>query len=81
MDYTGTTQALHLYSESAFTASNGDVVVYSFLEWPNRLSNTHRDVVELEVNGNWEQIYARWVPMSSKEQEQSCGSHSWSVEQ
>ena len=70
MDYTGTTAgALHLYSESAFVMSNGDVVA----EPTSRITTvypTHTDVVELEVNGNWEQIYARWVPMSSKEQEQ-----------
>ncbi|MGR5335063.1 hypothetical protein ACPV5I_06530 [Vibrio gigantis] len=71
MDYTGVTPgALHLYSESAFVMSNGDVVA----EPTSRITTvypTHTDVVELEVNGNWEQIYARWVPMSSKVQEQS----------
>lgn len=71
MDYTGTTSgALHLYSESAFVMSNGDVVA----EPTSRITTvypTHTDVVELEINGNWEQIYARWVPMSSSEKEQS----------
>jgi hypothetical protein len=71
LDYTGVTPgALHLYSESAFVMSNGDVVA----EPTSRITTvypTHTDVVELEVNGNWEQIYARWVPMSSKVQEQS----------
>ena len=71
MDYTGTTSgALHLYSESAFVMSNGDVVADPL----SRITTVYPiqiDVVELEVNGNWEQIYARWVPMSSSEKEQS----------
>lgn len=71
MDYTGTTAgALHLYSESAFVMSNGDVVADP-LSRITTVYPTQIDVVELEVNGNWEQIYARWVPMSSSEQEQS----------
>ncbi|WP_299132645.1 hypothetical protein [uncultured Vibrio sp.] len=71
MDYTGTTTgALHLYSESAFVMSNGDVVADP-LSRITTVYPTQIDVVELEVNGNWEQIYARWVPMSSSEQEQS----------
>lgn len=71
MDYTGTTSgALHLYSESAFVMSNGDVVADP-LSRITTVYPTQIDVVELEVNGNWEQIYARWVPMSSSEQEQS----------
>ena len=71
MDYTGKTAgALHLYTESVFVMSNGEVVA----EPTSRITTvypTPTDVVELEVNGNWEQIYARWVPMSSQEQEQS----------
>ncbi|CAK2097056.1 Lipoprotein [Vibrio crassostreae] len=71
MDYTGTTSgALHLYSESAFVMSNGDVVADP-LSRITTVYPTQIDVVELEVNGNWEQIYARWVPMSSSEKEQS----------
>ncbi|WP_172378543.1 hypothetical protein [Vibrio sp. Vb339] len=71
MDYTGTTPgALHLYSESAFVMSNGDVVADP-LSRITTVYPTQIDVVELEVNGNWDQIYARWVPMSSSEQEQS----------
>lgn len=71
MDYTGTTPgALHLYSESAFVMSNGDIVADP-LSRITTVYPTQIDVVELEVNGNWDQIYARWVPMSSSEQEQS----------
>ncbi|MEZ9579204.1 MULTISPECIES: hypothetical protein [unclassified Vibrio] len=71
MDYSGTTPgALHLYSESAFVMSNGDVVADP-LSRITTVYPTQIDVVELEVNGNWKRIYARWVPMSSSEQEQS----------
>jgi len=71
MDYTGTTPgALHLYSESAFVMSNGDIVADP-LSRITTVYPTQINVVELEVNGNWDQIYARWVPMSSSEQEQS----------
>ena len=71
IDYTGTTPgALHLYSESAFVMSNGDIVADP-LSRITTVYPTQIDVVELEVNGNWDQIYARWVPTSSSEQEQS----------
>ncbi|WP_215402634.1 hypothetical protein [Vibrio gigantis] len=71
MDYTGTTSgALHLYAKAAHVMSNGDVVADP-LSRITTVYPTHTDVVELEVNGNWEQIYARWVPMSSSEFEQN----------
>lgn len=74
VNYAGATKgALHIYSEAAFTKDNGEVIA----EPTSRMTTIYpdlTDVVELEVNGNWPNLYVRWVPMSSAESEQS-----WSI--
>ncbi|MCG9608635.1 hypothetical protein L1D41_02940 [Vibrio harveyi] len=71
MNYQGSADgALHLYTKAAFTTENGDVIADPMSRittvYPTRTSQ-----VELEVNGNWTQLYAQWVPMSASESEKN----------
>ncbi|CZF82337.1 hypothetical protein GCE9029_03166 [Grimontia celer] len=71
VNYSGSTSgALHVYSHADYVHTNGDVDVDPL----SRLTTIYPDLttsVDIEINGNWEQIYARWVPMSSSEPEQT----------
>ncbi|EOD81419.1 hypothetical protein D515_04321 [Grimontia indica] len=71
VNYSGSTPgALHVYSQADYVHANGDVDVDPL----SRLTTIYPDLtttVDIEINGNWEQIYARWVPMSSSELEQT----------
>ncbi|WFB50269.1 hypothetical protein [Vibrio coralliilyticus] len=71
VDYSGSSDgAVHLYSEAAFTSDSGEVIA----DPTSRITTIYPDrtsTVTLEVNSNWQQIYARWVPMVSNETEQS----------
>ncbi|WP_117232539.1 hypothetical protein [Vibrio maerlii] len=61
--------ALHLYYKAAFVKENGEVIP----DPVSRVTTVYPDLtdeVELEVNGNWEMLYARWVPMNSSDSEQ-----------
>ena len=71
VDYSGSSDgAVHLYSEAAFTSDSGEVIA----DPTSRITTIYPDrtsTVTLEVNSNWQQIYARWVPMASNETELS----------
>ncbi|MFN3017128.1 hypothetical protein ACK1CN_14380 [Vibrio coralliilyticus] len=71
VDYSGSSDgAVHLYSEAAFTSDSGEVIA----DPTSRITTIYPDrtsTVTLEVNSNWQQIYARWVPMVSNETELS----------
>ncbi len=71
MDYAGVTDgALHLYVEAAHTMDNGEIIA----DPTSRITTlypTRVDTVELEVNGNWSQLYVQWVPMSAQETEKN----------
>ncbi|MCC2522117.1 hypothetical protein [Vibrio coralliilyticus] len=71
VDYNGSSDgAVHLYSEAAFTSDSGEVIA----DPTSRITTIYPDrtsTVTLEVNSNWQQIYARWVPMVSNETELS----------
>ncbi|CAM3104122.1 MULTISPECIES: hypothetical protein [Vibrio] len=85
VDYSGSSDgAVHLYSQAAFTSDSGEVIADPTSRittiYPSRTST-----VTLEVNSNWQQIYAHWVPMASNETELSQvvtldqASHSYQV--
>ncbi len=62
MNYQGSADgALHLYTKAAFTTENG-VVVADPMSRITTIYPTRTSEVELEVNGNWSQLYAQWVP-------------------
>ncbi|WP_028022433.1 hypothetical protein [Enterovibrio calviensis] len=85
VNYSGSTSgALHIFSQADYIHANGDVDVDPL----SRITTIYPDLttdVDIEVNGNWEQLYARWVPMSSSESEQTLvinldeSSHSYLV--
>ncbi|WP_063344508.1 hypothetical protein [Vibrio jasicida] len=71
MNYQGSADgALHLYTKAAFTIENG-VVVADPMSRITTIYPTRTSEVELEVNGNWSQLYAQWVPMSANESEKN----------
>lgn len=71
MNYQGSADgALHLYTKAAFTTENG-VVVADPMSRITTIYPTRTSEVELEVNGNWSQLYAQWVPMSANESEKN----------
>ncbi|PAW09824.1 hypothetical protein B6K85_15070 [Vibrio sp. V1B] len=71
MNYQGSADgALHLYTKAAFTTENG-VVVADPMSRITTIYPTRTNEVELEVNGNWSQLYAQWVPMSANESEKN----------
>ncbi|MGR5443578.1 hypothetical protein ACPV47_01655 [Vibrio jasicida] len=71
MNYQGSADgALHLYTKAAFTTENG-VVVADPMSRITTIYPTRTSEVELEVNGNWNQLYAQWVPMSANESEKN----------
>lgn len=71
MNYQGSADgALHLYTKAAFTTEDG-VVVADPMSRITTIYPTRTSEVELEVNGNWSQLYAQWVPMSANESEKN----------
>jgi hypothetical protein len=71
MNYQGSADgALHLYTKAAFTTEDG-VVVADPMSRITTIYPTRTSEVELEVNGNWNQLYAQWVPMSANESEKN----------
>lgn len=74
IDYSGATKgALHLYSKAAFVKADGEAIP----DPVSRITTIYPDLtdeVELEINANWDNLYVRWVPMTSSESEQT-----WSV--
>ncbi|WP_038879543.1 hypothetical protein [Vibrio jasicida] len=71
MNYQGSADgALHLYTKAAFTTENG-VVVADPMSRITTIYPTRTSEVELEVNGNWSQLYAQWIPMSANESEKN----------
>ncbi|WP_341665408.1 hypothetical protein [Vibrio sp.] len=70
----GETGALHLYSKAAHVSQDGTI----YADPMSRITTIYPNetqTVAIEVNGNWSQLYAEWVPMNSSSLERY-----WTIE-
>ena len=70
----GETGALHLYSSAEYVSQDGTI----YADPMSRITTIYPNetpTVSIEVNENWSQLYAQWVPMNSGSMERS-----WAIE-